>query len=255
AGNLGNIQGNLTIFAGAGLDSITFDDLNNPTTGGLTLYTLGGTPANPTLQRDSSGLITYQGFNAGITLNAGNGSNLFSVNSTSFFTTTINGGNSADVFIVRATSGPLSINPLSGENTITIGSGGSPPFSTSTLNRIQGAVTVNGVPRRPNTLTVNDQPSAPNSARSHSLTGVGFNGLQLTRVDPTAATGPISLSSVNAFTLNASGNVSVLSTPFGTSTTVNAWVFNNTVLVGGGLPGDLGGIIGPLTANGQVAGT
>src|SRR5262249_11876698 len=157
-------------------------------------------------------------------------------------------------FLVHGTNGPLTINPLAGENTISLGSGGSPPFMTSTISGILGAVTVIGLPSGTNTVAVNDQSNTPNAGRVYTLTGTGLNSLNLTRVDPTTDLAPIILGGISSFTLNASCDVNVLSTPFGTTTTVNAWQADNRVLVGGGLPGSLGAI-GSLNVNGKVSGT
>jgi hypothetical protein len=111
-------------------------------------------------------------------------------------------------------------------------------------------VTLNGVPSGTNIVHVNDQSSPANAARLYTVSGIGLNGFQLTRSDPSANVGLMSLSGVSSFQLNASGNVNVLSSPIGTPSVINTGNSSDTITVGNTL-NTLDNLQGALTINGQ----
>jgi hypothetical protein len=149
------------------------------------------------------------------------------------------GGNSIEV---RSTPAGVAtrVNAGSGPDTINVGSGG----LTSTIDAIQGPLTVVGQPGKGTALVIEDQGLSPDPTRTYQVTST-----QVTRTGPPIAVAPITYSGLATLNIKGSGrNYSVLSTANGTSTRLETGPGNDMIRVGNGT---LNGIQGPLAVDGQ----
>jgi hypothetical protein len=214
--NLDNIQGPLTLTSTSGSNKVVFHDDNN--TSFTTNYTLGGTAANPTLARDLAATNRYSGFNKveidalrGDAFTANDHFNILTTQQ--FCTTTINGSAlGSDQYFVHATAGGLIINTGGGSNSIGIGDGN----GTSTINSIQGPVTINSSSFN-DTVRIDDHSNPFDGSRRYTLTAN-----TLTRTASPVAVAPVTFNGVAHRFFNLSGGITVQATPGGTTTSIIA---------------------------------
>jgi hypothetical protein len=215
--DLGNIQSPLTLNSTFGFNQVVFHDNKNQSF--TTNYSLEGTPANPILRRDLAALISYSGFSKveidALRLLGGTATDHFNILTTpQFCTTTINGSVlGSDQFFVHATVGALIINTGLGSNSIGIGNTSG---TTSTINTIQGPVTVNSSSAS-DTVRVGDQSNPFDANRMYTLTAN-----TLTRNASPVFVPPITFNGVANRFFNLSGGITVDATPAGTNTTIVA---------------------------------
>jgi hypothetical protein len=169
ARNLGNLQGNVYVNGGAGIDTLYVNDQAN--SAGQT-YTV--TPA--IVSRPGAATVIFY-FVPRVVLNGGSGNNVYNVTDTeTYYSTTVNTGNGADSVNVQATAGPLTVNLGAGASSVAVASPG------NNLGAIQATVNVVGGTGM-NTLTVNDQADAanqtftltPSSVTDEGAAGIFFN--------------------------------------------------------------------------------
>jgi hypothetical protein len=133
---LNNIQGNLTLNGGLGVDTLNVFDQND---GGNATYTLTA----GSVTRAGTALISYGGVHLinFVNINGGSGNDIYNVNGTeSFYATTLDTGSGQDTVNVQATGGSggtLTVDLGNGTDTINV-----TPTSRS-LNNIQGNLTLN----------------------------------------------------------------------------------------------------------------
>jgi hypothetical protein len=157
----------------------------------------------------------------------------------------VNTGTQANTINVLGTAAGVAttVNTGNGNDTIQVGSGGPPP-ATSTINSIQGPLTINGGTGN-DVLGINDQSNATNSLRQYILTAT-----TLTRSGDGVVVAPISFNAIHTLNLFPSGGtIEVKGTAAGTTTTITLGTDNTTVV----LVDDqdtLNSFQGPLTVNG-----
>jgi hypothetical protein len=208
-GVLGTIQALLLIGpAGtAGSLALTLDDSND---------------ASPFISKQTIDTVTSPGGNSGrlTGFNLLNTPIMWQYNANT--TVNLDFGPSTSMVNVQGTGVPTNIfSPA----TVNIGSGSS--FGTSTINGIQGSVTVNG-PGSGTTVNVNDQSNPFDFNRTYTLTANG-----MTRTAFPSPVAPITFNNVPNRAFNLSGEVDVQATPAGTSTNFNT---NRVILAQGFLP-------------------
>jgi hypothetical protein len=245
--DLGNILGPLTLNSTLGANKVIFHDNNDQAFAAN--YTLGGSPGNPTLQRDSKGLISYSGFNKveidAERLSGSTTTDHFNILMTpQFCTTTINGSAlGSDQYLVRATVGGLIINTGLGSNSVAFGSTSS---TSSTIDTILGSVVVNGSSVN-DTVIVNDQGNPLDLNRTYTLTAN-----TLTRSASPDQAAPITFNQVVNRVLNlSSGTITVQATPGGTATQISGATSVNV----GSASNTLDAIQGAITLSNLSGGT
>jgi hypothetical protein len=180
AQNLNNIQGDITVHGGQGVDSLYVVDRSNAS--GQTFTMAAGF-----VSRSGAAAITYTALDF-LTISAGNGNDTFNVSST-VLNTTLNTGSGYDTVNVNGTGfgGTFGINKDTGGATVNIRATNAPvtliSASPTTVNvgnagsiqAICGAVTISGSPGSLATVNVDD--SNDDSFRSVSLDTVTIGSL------------------------------------------------------------------------------
>jgi hypothetical protein len=118
---LDNIQGTVTINGGSGTNTVTVEDQNDTFNGDT--YTI----ATGSIQRTAEALISYSGVSS-VTVNGGSANITYDINSTSGSTPlTINAGNGANIFVMTPASdfldniqGAVTLHGGTGSNTLTV---------------------------------------------------------------------------------------------------------------------------------------
>jgi hypothetical protein len=210
---LDTFQGALAIDGQGGSKSVNLDDTGTQTPRDYTL-SVG------LIGRDKAPVASVKNIGA-LSLSAGSGGNTIEVLSTPMGVTT------------QVNAGP-------GADTIDVGSGG----PNSTIDAIQGPLTVAGQAGHGTALVIEDEGHPPDPARSYQVTST-----QVERKGPPVAVAPISYSGLGTLTLEGSGQgYDIPSTAAGTSTRIEAAAGNDMLRVGNGT---LTGIQGPLMIDGQ----
>ncbi len=218
--NFGNVTGPLTLNGGAGANTLTVNDHDDT---GDDTYTV----TTGSIQRTGSAGVTYNDVGA-VTINGGSGNVTYNVNSTEEGT-------------------PVTIGAGAGNNTINVDGrgeviiGDKDFFETDNLSFINGPLTVSAAGGGANTLNVDDQHAIGSETYTVAAAAVTRGG-----------TAGVAFSGIQDVVLNggSDGNtINVQSTGSGTSTTVNAGSYNDTINVGEA--DNLNDIQGALTVHGQ----
>lgn len=202
------LQGVISIDGTGGTTTLNLDNTGDTAaeTATLTATNLTGLAMGPTG-------ISYTNL-AVINLSLGTGGNLVTLASAAAATTTnITGNSGNDAFSILATTGPVNITTGTGINSVTI----------TTLNNVQGAITVTGTGT--DTLNIDDTASSSNKTGTlapSTITGFGM------------VAGGITYNTIDVLNINlGSGNqtVTVTSTAAGTNTTLTSGAGNDNITV------------------------